>query len=462
MTSKNILTYNSKVSSVEQVYFSPVVSLPGSSSPLSSIYCFLSRVDPWGSDANPDQPTQTLKYIKQVFKNMFVAKQVTSNDLSPVIARVDWTSGVTYDYFRDDIDMFALNTDGSNVYNFYVRNRYDQVFKCLWNNSSVAYPNGQPSTVEPYFEPGSYGTNNIKTGSDGYKWKYIYTIDGGIKKQFMNTQWIPIPIGANTPNPLVTTAGAGSLDVINVTEGGSGYDLANATITVSITGDGTGAAASVTSQQVTDGVITDILVLNPGSNYTYANVSITSSIGSGATAIAPTSPIGGHGYDPVSELGCSHVMFSVEFNGSESGVIPTDITYYQLGIVINPTSQQDNPSPATGTIYNTTTQLTVAPGFGLFVRDEIIYQGDVNNPSFYGTVLSFDPASNLVYVINTVGTPTDNSSIYGKTSITARTLLTHSLPNFTILSGYLSYIENRSGIQRSADGIEQFKFVLGY
>jgi hypothetical protein len=29
-------------------------------------------------------------------------------------------------------------------------------------------------------------------------------------------------------------------------------------------------------------------------------------------------------------------------------------------------------------------------------------------------------------------------------------------------SGYISYIQNRSAVQRSSDGIEQFKFVLGY
>jgi hypothetical protein len=29
-------------------------------------------------------------------------------------------------------------------------------------------------------------------------------------------------------------------------------------------------------------------------------------------------------------------------------------------------------------------------------------------------------------------------------------------------SGYISYIQNRSAVQGSADGIEQFKFVLGY
>jgi hypothetical protein len=155
-------------------------------------------------------------------------------------------------------------------------------------------------------------------------------------------------------------------------------------------------------------------------------------------------------------------MFSVEFNGDEGGIIPTDIIYHQLGIVINPTTEQNAPAPANGAIYKTTTDLIVAPGFGVYVNDEIVYQGDINNPDFIGTILSFDPATNIIRLINTTGTIVNNSSIYGRSSLTTRTLLTHSFPNFVIHSGYLSYIENRNGIQRSPDGIEQFKFVLGY
>jgi hypothetical protein len=30
------------------------------------------------------------------------------------------------------------------------------------------------------------------------------------------------------------------------------------------------------------------------------------------------------------------------------------------------------------------------------------------------------------------------------------------------MSGYMAFIENRTGITRSEDGIEQFKIVLGY
>jgi hypothetical protein len=454
MASNNLLTYNAKVSSVEQVYFSPVAVVPPYYAiPLSSLYCFLSKVDPWVDDNNPPVPTQDQKYIKQTFKNMFVAKNITSNDISPVVKRTDWTTGVTYDYYNDSVDMFALNLDGSNVYNFYIKNQYDQVFKCLWNN------NNNPSTVEPYFEPGSYGTNNIYLGSDGYKWKFMYTIDTGTKVKFMNADWIPVPVGSNTPNPLLTSAGSGNIDVINITNGGSGYDLANAVVTITITGDGTGATGTA---NVNGGVITDVIVTSTGTNYTFANVAITSSIGSNATAIAPASPVGGHGFDPVSELGASHVMFAVEFNGSETGTIPTDITYHQLGVVIDPTTKSLSPAPANGAIYKTSTDLIVAPGFGTYVNDEIVYQGDANNPSFKGTILSFDPASDVIRLINTTGSLTTNAPVFGKTSKTTRTLLTYSVPDFQIFSGYMSYIENRSGITRSTDGIEQFKFVLGY
>jgi hypothetical protein len=453
MATKNLLTNAAAVSSVEQVYFSPVSVIPPYYDvPLSSIYCFLAKVDPWTDENDPPAPTQDQRYLKRTFKNMFVAKQITSNNISPVIQRINWETGTIYDFYRDSVDMFRLNDDGTLYYNFYVKNSYDQVFKCLWNNQAS-------STVEPYFEPGSYGTNNIFQGADNYKWKYMYTIDTGTKQAFMDTNWMPVPVGANTTNPLISSAGCGDIEVINVVNGGTGYDEANAVVTVVITGDGTGAAATA---NVMGGSISDVIVTNSGTNYSYANVTISSTLGSNAVVFGPTSPIGGHSFDPVAELGCSHVMFSVEFNGSEDGVIPTDITYHQLGILINPTTKQLSPLPANGTIYKTSTDVVVAPGFGTYNYDEIVYQGDTNNPTFTGTILSFDPASNVIRLINTKGTVTTNAPIYGQTSLTTRTVLTYSLPNFVLFSGYLSYIENRTGITRSVDGIEQFKLVLGY
>jgi hypothetical protein len=154
---------------------------------------------------------------------------------------------------------------------------------------------------------------------------------------------------------------------------------------------------------------------------------------------------------------------SVQFDGSEGGNIPTDIDYHQLGIVIDPVTLDSTPYPATGSIYSTTTNLYVAAGFSLYALDEKVYQGNsLETATFVGTVLDFDPASNIIKLINTTGSLTTNAPIFGNTSKTVRTLLNYVTPTFVIQSGYMSYIENRSGIQRSADGIEQFKIILGY
>jgi hypothetical protein len=462
MANKTLTTSGARVAQVEQLYYSPVAVVPPLTEiPLATLYCFLAKVDPWPDDNNPPAPTQDVKSLKTIFKNIFAARHITTNDISPVIKRINWTSGIMYDYYDDSVDMGELDSNGNLVKTFYVKNKYDQVFKCLWNNNAAV--TDAVSTIEPYFEPGTYNTNNIFLGSDGYKWKYLYTIDIGSKLKFMDNTWMPVAVGSNTPNPN-TTAGAGSIDVINVVDGGQLYDPSNNIIYVTITGDGTGA----TGTAVVDGnAITDITVNTPGSGYTYANVAITSSAGFGAHAIAPASPIGGHGFDPISELACTNVMVSVEFNGSEGGIIPTDIDYHQLGIITNPTLKSLKDSqygyvPASGDIYKVTTDFIVAPGFGVYQNDETIYQGDESNPSFFGTILSFDPGSDVIRVLNITGTPTTNAPIKGATSKTTRTLLQYVEPDFQIFSGYISYIENRTGVQRSSDGIEQYRFVIGY
>ena len=464
MANKNLLTYNSRISQVEQDYYSPIAVLPVTGIPISKIFAFLARADVWPDENNPEQPTQDQKYLKSVFKNIFILKQVTSNQISPVIPRIDWSSGIIYSYYRDNIDILQQDSYGSFVNTFYVRNSYDQVFKCLWNN------NGAESTVMPFFQPGTYGSNNIFQGADGYKWKFIYTIDSGLKKTFMDSTWIPVPVGPKTPGPVFDTdtylpnsvqigAWGGDIQVINVTNGGLGYSSSVA-ININITGDGTGATATAV---VDGGVITDIVVTNPGTNYTYADVTITSASGSGALAIAPVSPVGGHGFDPIADFGCNHVMFTAEFNSDENGLLPTDIDYRQVGLLVNPTEKKTYPNPANGAIYTAYTEFVTAPGFGQFTNDEIIYQGDsLENSTFKATVLNFNVADNKISLINKTGTPTLNGPIFGNSSGTVRTLLIVQDPDILLPSGFLTYIENRSAIQRSPDGIEQFKFVLGY
>jgi hypothetical protein len=455
MANKSLLTNGFKVFNVEQNFYGPSAVLKNSpTEDLYSIYSFLSSVLPWEDDDNPPDPIESEKYIKQTLKNMFVAKKITSNDISPVVQRIDWSSGTIYDYYKDDINLFQFDTNGYLILKFYIKNRYDQIFKCLWNNNS------SESTDEPSFAPGSYGQNNIYIGSDGYKWKYMYTLDLGQKIKFMDDNWIPISSSIDKPNPLTTSAGYGNIDVINVTNTGSGYDTQNSIISVIITGDGTGANGTAV---VANGQITDIIVTNTGTNYTYANVSIISELGSNASAIVSVSPIGGHAHDPITELGCNHVMFVSEFNSDENNIIPTDITYHQIGIVMHPTSKSSSPKSANGSIYKTTTDIVVASGFDQYSSGETVYQGpSLQNATFMATVLSFDVGSNLIRLINTTGTITLNAGLFGNNTQTVRTVLYYTTPIYEPLSGYVSYIENRSSIQRSPDGIEQFKLVVKY
>ena len=452
-----IITNQNGAYQTSAVYYSPIATIATTGQPLGTFYCFLSRVKAWTTETVPPAPTEDQKYLKETFKNMFVARKIYSNDMSPVIERIDWVSGEVYDYYRDDVDMFARDTNGTILKRFYIKNRFDQVFKCLWNN------NGGVVSTEPYFEPGTFNANQIFQGADDYKWKYMYTITSGNKLKFMDDAWIPVPVATRIPNAFSTFAGRGSIDVINVTNGGSNYDPSNATITVTVTGDGQYATANAT---VVSGSISDIVVANTGSNYTYANVSISSSLGSGATAIAPASPIGGHAYDPVTELGVRHIMMTARFNKNESGKLPTDIDFRQIGILVNPYAYFGTITGlANADIYKTTTDFVVSQGFGAYTPDETVYQspnGLLSSATYTATVLSFDFGTNTLKLINTQGVANNSALIYGATTGTARVVVQQQTPDFIPFSGYLTYLENREPVQRNADGSEIFKLVLGY
>jgi hypothetical protein len=72
----------------------------------------------------------------------------------------------------------------------------------------------------------------------------------------------------------------------------------------------------------------------------------------------------------------------------------------------------------------------------------------------------------VVKVINTYGTPVVNQALLqdasGPVTAAVRALLSYQESDFIIYSGYMTYIENRTAIQRSSDGTEQFRAVLRF
>ena len=450
---------SSKVYEVLQYYYSP------SQVHDTTLYAFIGRVTPWPDESNPPIPTQDQRSIKDIFKDIIAAKLITSSDISPVIPRIDWDSGTVYDYYQDTENMLAVDSDNIIISQFYVRNQFDQIFKCLWNN------NGSQSTVEPQFLPGTFDSSFLVKTADGYKWKFMYSLDAGLKQKFFDANWMPVPIGM-APNPVATFAAEGSIDVVNITTVGRGYTPGGATITIS----GDGQFANGTPVINAAGYLYDVTMANTGTGYTYAEAVINVLPGFStpnvvAIAEAPSSPVGGHGYDPISELGCNHIMVAPEFIESEGGLIPTDMTYRQIGLLVDPVSQEsvaEEPMMiANGAIYDVTTKLFVSPGTGNYNTGQTIYQGSsLATATFSAKVVSFDSLNNIVKAINITGTPVVNQALIqdasGVVGTAVRTLLTTENPNFIIYSGYMAYIENREGIARSPDGTEQFRIVLSF
>jgi hypothetical protein len=299
----------------------------------------------------------------------------------------------------------------------------------------------------------------------------MYSLDAGLKQKFFDANWMPVPIGM-APNPVSTFAAEGSVDVVNITTVGRGYTPGGATITIS----GDGQFANGTPVINAAGYLYDVTMANTGTGYTYAEAVINVLPGFStpnvvAIAEAPASPIGGHGFDPISELGCNHVMVAPEFIESENGLIPTDMTYRQIGLLVDPVSQesvaQEPMTIANGAIYDVTTQFFVSPGTGNYNTGQTIYQGaSLATATFSAKVVSFDSLNNIVKVINITGTPVVNQALIqdasGTVGTAVRTLLTTENTDFIIYSGYMAYIENREGIARSPDGTEQFRIVLSF
>lgn len=392
------------------------------------LYAMIGRNLEYVNEPTPDTPVESPKdkYV-DVWRNAIAAKKITGDDVSHVVRRINWTTGTVYAMYRDDDeDLYSKD--------FYVLTDEMNVYKCLYNNNGVA------STVKPT----GYSLLPF-TSSDGYTWKYMYSITLGDAEKFLTVTHMPVKTiatsdgsteslrqidvqeasvnssieiiqllnggleyatiedvvvetasgrsvklssaGANPPSPIdnfyngsalyITTGqGAGQLRRIVDYSGTSKIATVNAVFetvpdsssrinispTVTIIGDGKNAKAySKVDSGSTE--ITDVIIIDSGEGYTQARVAISANSvhGRGSSAEPIISPIGGHGYDPVRELGADQVMLNVKLVGEEgisangNGYIPTDLNYRSISILKDPILMVDanNNVVSTQTIANT-------------------------------------------------------------------------------------------------------------
>jgi hypothetical protein len=471
------------------------------------LYVFIGRPQQWESDNNPPEPVDSFSEYSDVYDDLISLKRVLPGDAIQVVRRIDWIPpekttgglGFIYDMYRHDYSPIKTASSGSTrLYDsdFYVVNSTYQVYKCIYNGTSPSDPNGRPSTVEPT------GTStSIITTTDGYRWKYMYTIPVAQVLKFFSSEYIPVLNDSAVNN----NASNGEIDTVVIASSGSGYN--NGTFdNVPINGDGTGGRVSLI---VDGGRIVNATVTSGGTGYTFGKIVVDqiNGIGTGSGGIVDViiPPQGGHGFNSQYELGAYRIMVNAKLAYDEgSGDFPIDNDYRRIGLIINPKRYNTNEltneltlSGLKGVIFEPTFQ-------GNFIPDEVITQSrNIGGQTIVsrGRVVSWNPITKVLkYYQNKVDGIFPEiigilNEFFGSNNITGSSsgatgqpdvnfpavpgLSTRTINNtdydlgMNFTAGYASaelqknsgeiiYIDNRRPISRANDQIEDIKIVIEF
>lgn len=442
-----LLTENFKIEMAKNVY--DLIDLTNNSilpeSKKSYIFAVLGKQTAWTANTEVvPPPEETTDSYNQLYRNSLFAKRLTNADASFVVRRIDWEQNTIYDQYDDD--NFSYNDD------FYVMNTNYKVFKCLDNNSGAASTQQPDITLsstsleEPYVET-----------SDGYKWKYLYTLNSLQRQKYLTQDWMPV-----STNKFVSAASVnGSIDVVRVTNSGNNYTNGTNQNIISITGDGSGATFRA---NVSGGQIQDIIIQNRGVNYTSATLSITDvsgGVGTAGAAEVVISPQNGHGYDPVYELGASTLIFDCDFEGNDLSFLDQN-DYRQVYLLKNPTDQTTS-ALAVGEKYSMYYRIKTSPGLGNFNEDEVVFQGTTfDAATFTADVVYFDEVQNYLYVNNVRGNLGTNQSIKGLSTGSIRIVNGFILPGLKLYSGKVLYISNAQPVSRNEEQTDRVRFLLNF
>lgn len=230
----------------------------------TNYYYFIGRVIEWADEQNVDDIYNTDEYDYISRNNIISVKKINLRDVSFVVRRRDWVSGTVYDQFDGNYSPDYPATSGATSLrdaNFYVLTSDFNVYKCLFNN------NGAPSTDKP----SSVDTTPIST-SDGYIWKYMYTITLANRNKFLTVDYMPVQ--RSVTNAFYSN---GEISSVVIDNPGTGY-LGNSSVTLSVVGQFLGGngnvIANITPVFNTSGEIIDVHIANPGNNYKTANIVI--------------------------------------------------------------------------------------------------------------------------------------------------------------------------------------------
>lgn len=173
-------------------------------------YTFASKSQPFANSDTVITPNNsTAQTYLDVGQQMIFGKRVANADVVLMIPRYDWATNTVYT---------AYDHDDGNLFNeeFYVvvnESTEYNVFKVLNNNGGI------PSTQAPS-KASTAANDHYYATSDGYEWKYMYTISTTNWTKFATADFIPVIPDADVSGNAI----AGAIDTVKVVSGGSNYD----------------------------------------------------------------------------------------------------------------------------------------------------------------------------------------------------------------------------------------------
>ena len=498
----------------------------GVTSTANAYYSFIGLPNPtevqsdW--DTDPPSPKDNFEEEDSYWDTMVALKKINSSDVRQVVPRRKWSSGTTYDMYRNDYSRTntATVSGATNLYaaTYFVLNTDYRVYECLQNGTDPDNPNGRPSLDEPTFtdlEPRSAGTSG-----DGYIWKYLYTIKPSDIVKFESTDYIPVPADwdTNTDDAAVRdNAVDGSIKIVTISNAGVGIGTADAVYTkVPIKGNGSNAECTVTINSSSQ--VSDVTVSTQGSGYTYGSVDLVAGgVPTGTTrpvldVVIP--PSGGHGKDIYRELGAYNVLlYSRIENDNENPDFVTGNQIARVGLV-------ENPQAFDSTALLSVDKATAAAALRLsgagyssatFTADAYFTQTVATGTTAAGRVINYDQTTGVLKYwqdkslagFNTVGAavtnptygfklnaftstpetggsltivPSTGSNLAIDTSFTGVSTVINSRtyylgqeftngignPEAKKYSGNIIYVDNRPSITRSSTQKEDIKIILQF
>tara|TARA_B100000900_G_scaffold259982_1_gene221583 strand:+ start:14254 stop:15792 length:1539 start_codon:yes stop_codon:yes gene_type:complete len=309
-------------------------------------------------NTNTPSPIDNFDNYDNIYDTLISAKKINSTDVLRVIKKITWTTGTIYEMYRQDISINNLSkqTSSTSLYgsNFYVMNKDYRVYECIFNGAA---PSNSGKGIISLQEP-VHTDLQPRLESDGYVWKYLYTIKPSDIIKFDSADYIPVPDDWATNTDVADVRNAavdGKIEQIVVENTSSAaYQFNGTKNNVPIKGDGQDGLASVT---FINGKPDSVQVTNGGTGYSFGTLDLDSVVtGSGASFSVIVPPPGGHGADIYRELGANKVLIYSRIENADvtNPDFPTGNQFARIGIVENPQ------------IFGTSNQLTAASASGVF------------------------------------------------------------------------------------------------